>query len=378
VLAASCGEKQQSPRPGPPGNANVQARLLVNGLSEPVDLQAAPGDTSRLFIVEKTGTIRIFRGGSLVTRPFLDISSRVSNGSEQGLLGLAFHPQFSANRRFYVYYTDRSGDIHVVEFVASAGLDSASAAEREVLLVDHPSAPNHNGGQIAFGPDGYLYIGTGDGGGGGDTYHNGQNLNSLLAKLLRLNVDVGSPYSIPADNPFATQAGARGETWDYGLRNPWRFSFDVANGDLYIADVGQDAWEEVDYEPHGSGGKNYGWPIMEGLHCYPSPPCNQAGLTLPVAEYPHQDGCSITGGYVYRGREIPELDGVYFYGDYCTGIVRSFRIDQGRAVNAQDWTSILRTQSGGRMEQLSSFGQDARGEIYIVLLSGEVYQIVRK
>jgi hypothetical protein len=377
VLAASCGGKQQSPRPGPPGNANVQARLLVNGLSEPVDLQAAPGDTSRLFIVEKTGTIRIFRGGSLVTRPFLDISSRVSNGSEQGLLGLAFHPQFSANQRFYVDYTDRSGGTHVVEFVASAGLDTASAAEREILFVDQP-APNHNGGQIAFGPDGYLYIAMGDGGGGGDTYHNGQNLNSLLAKLLRLNVDVGSPYSIPADNPFATQAGARGETWDYGLRNPWRFSFDRANGDVYIADVGQNAWEEVDYEPHGSGGKNYGWPIMEGLHCYGSATCNQTGLTLPVAEYPHQDGCSITGGYVYRGREIPELDGVYFYGDYCTGIVRSFKIDQGRAVNAQDWTSILRTQSGGRMEQLSSFGQDARGEIYLVLLSGEVYQIVRK
>ena len=377
MLAASCGGKQK-PRPGVPGNANIQARLLVNGLSEPVDLQAAPGDTNRLFIVEKTGMIRIFSGGALLPRPFLDISSRVSNGSEQGLLGLTFHPQFASNRKFYVDYTDGNGDTRVREFEASAGLDTASAVEREILFVAQPAA-NHNGGQIAFGPDGYLYIALGDGGGGGDTYHNGQNLNSLLAKILRLNVGVGSPYSIPADNPFAAQAGVKGETWDYGLRNPWRFSFDRANGDIYIADVGQNLYEEVDYEPHGSGGgRNYGWPLMEGLHCYGSATCNRTGLTLPVLEYPHQDGCSITGGYVYRGRELPELDGVYFYGDYCTGIVRSFNIDQGKAVNARDWTSTLRAQSGGPMAGLSSFGQDARGELYLVLLSGEVYQIVRK
>jgi glucose/arabinose dehydrogenase len=378
VLAASCGGKQ-SPRPVVPGNASIQARLLVNGLSEPVDIQVAPGDTNRLFIVEKTGTIRVFRGGALEPRAFLDISSRVSNGSEQGLLGLAFHPQFASNRRFYVDYTDGSGNTHVVEFLASAGLDSATATEREILFVSQP-ASNHNGGQIAFGPDGYLYIALGDGGGGGDTYQNGQNLGSLLAKLLRVNVDAGSPYSIPSDNPFVSQAGARGETWDYGLRNPWRFCFDRLNGDLYIGDVGQDKYEEVDYEPHGAGGKNYGWNIMEGLHCYPpsTTTCNQSGLTLPVAEYPHPTGCSITGGYVYRGSEIPELNGTYFYGDYCTGIIRSFRIDQGNAVDARDWSAALRTQAGGAMQGLSSFGQDARGEIYLSLLSGEVYQIVRK
>jgi glucose/arabinose dehydrogenase len=364
----------------PPGTVGIQARLLVNGLSQPVDLQAAPGDSTRLFIVEKTGAIRVWNGGSLLPRPFLDISSRVSHGSEQGLLGLAFHPQFATNRRFYVDYTDGAGDTHVVEFLASVGLDSASTTEREILFVSQPAA-NHNGGQIAFGPDGYLYIALGDGGGGGDTYHNGQNLGSLLAKLLRLNVDVGSPYSIPPDNPFASVSGDKGETWDYGLRNPWRFSFDRLNGDLYIGDVGQDTYEEVDFELHHSGGKNYGWNIMEGLHCYPpgTATCNQSGLTLPVTEYPHQGGsCSITGGYVYRGSEIPELNGTYFYGDYCSGIVRSFQIDQGQAVNAQDWTSILRTQSGGPMAGLSSFGQDTRGELYIVLLSGEVYEIVRK
>ena len=377
MLAASCGGKQQAPRGIQPGSARIQARLIVNGLSQPVDLQSAPGDTNRLFIVEKPGLIRVFQGGALLSRPFLDISSRVSNGTEQGLLGLTFHPQFATNRRFYVDYTDGNGDTRVVEFLADAGLDSASATEREILLVAQPAA-NHNGGQLAFGPDGYLYVALGDGGGAGGTYHNGQNLGSLLAKLLRLNVDMGSPYSVPPDNPFVGQTGAKEETWDYGLRNPWRFSFDRLTGDIYIGDVGQDLYEEVDYEPHQAGGKNYGWSIMEGFHCYNASTCNKAGLTLPVAEYAHSDGCSITGGYIYRGSEIPELNGVYFYGDYCTGIVRSFKIDQGNAVNAQDWTSTLRTQSGGRMEQLSSFGQDARGELYLVLLTGEVYQIVRK
>lgn len=380
LLAASCSGKQQAPRQAPPvtpGTVIIQAHLVVNGLSQPVGLESAPNDTSRLFIVEKTGRIRVFQGGTLNPRPFLDISSRVSNGSEQGLLGLAFHPQFATNRRFYVDYTDRAGNTHVVEFLASVALDSATTTEREILFVSQPAA-NHNGGQLAFGPDGYLYIALGDGGGGGDTYHNGQNLGSLLAKILRVNVDVGSPYSVPSDNPFASQTGAKGETWDYGLRNPWRFSFDRLTGDLYIGDVGQDSYEEVDYELHHIGGKNYGWNIMEGFHCFNSATCAKTGLTLPVAEYTHQDGCSITGGYVYRGTEIPELNGVYFYGDYCTGIVRSFHIDQGSAVNAQDWSSILLTQAGGRMQGLSSFGQDARGELYLVLLSGEVYQIVRK
>ncbi len=377
MLAASCGGKQQAPRGVQPGSARIQARLIVNGLSQPVDLQSAPGDTNRLFILEKPGLIRVFQGGALLPRPFLDISSRVGNGTEQGLLGLTFHPQFATNRRFYVDYTDGNGDTRVVEFLADAGLDSASATEREILFVAQPAA-NHNGGQLAFGPDGYLYVALGDGGGAGDTYHNGQNLGSLLAKLLRLNVDTGSPYSVPPDNPFVGQTGAKEETWDYGLRNPWRFSFDRLTGDIYIGDVGQDLYEEVDYEPHHAGGKNYGWSIMEGFHCYNASTCNKAGLTLPVAEYAHSDGCSITGGYIYRGSDIPELNGVYFYGDYCTGIVRSFKIDQGNAVNAQDWTSTLRTQSGGRMEQLSSFGQDARGELYLVLLTGEVYQIVRK
>src|SRR5437867_3225859 len=275
VLVASCGGKRQTSVPGPPANggAPIQALLVVAGFSGPLGLETAPGDSTRLFIVEKPGTIQILRNGALDPRPFLDISSRVSNGSEQGLLGLAVHPQYAANGKFYVDYTDRAGDTHVVEFLVSANPDSASATEREILFVDQP-ASNHNGGQLTFGPDGFLYVALGDGGGAGDTYQNGQNLGSLVAKILRLDVDSGSPYSIPADNPFVGRTGARGETWDYGLRNPWRFSFDRHTGDLYIADVGQNLWEEVDYEPHRAGGKNYGWSIMEGLHCFASPNCN--------------------------------------------------------------------------------------------------------
>ena len=351
---------------------------VITGLSQPVGLETAPGDTSRLFLVEKTGTIRIFRGGQLGARPFLNISGQVSGGTEQGLLGLAFHPHYATNGKFYVDYTDLSGNTHVTEYVVSSNPDSASATSREILFVSQPYA-NHNGGQIVFGPDGYLYIALGDGGSAGDPQKNGQNKNALLGKILRIDVNSGSPYAIPADNPFRGVTGARGEIWDYGLRNPWRFSFDRANGDLYIADVGQDLWEEVDYEHAHGGGRNYGWNIMEGLHCYPpNTACNQSGITLPVLEYGHDAGCSITGGFVYRGSALPELQGTYFYGDYCTGIIRSFRILNGVAAETQDWTSALRTQAGGPLQNLSTFGLDASGELYLVLLDGDVYRLVRK
>jgi len=320
----------------------------------------------------------VVRNGQLRTQPFLDISGQVSGGTEQGLLGLAFHPNYARNGKFYVDYTDRSGDTRIVEYVVSSNPDSASATSREILFVDQPY-PNHNGGQITFGPDGDLYIALGDGGSAGDPQRNGQNRNVLLAKILRIDVNSGSPYSIPADNPFRGVSGARGEICDYGLRNPWRFSFDRANGDLYIADVGQDLWEEVDYEPAHRGGKNYGWNVMEGLHCYPpNASCDRSGLTLPVVEYGHDAGCSITGGYVYRGHALPELAGTYFYGDYCTGIIRSFRVVSGVAADTKDWTSSLRTQSGGPMQGLASFGLDASGELYFVLLDGDIYRLVRK
>ncbi len=354
------------------------AARIATGLSQPVDLTTPPGDTSRIFIVEKTGAIRIYRGGQVLSRPFLDISAQVSGGSEQGLLSLAFHPGYAANGKFYVNYTDRAGDTRIVEYVVSSDPDTASATKREILFVNQPYV-NHNGGQVAFGPDGYLYIGLGDGGGGGDPDGNGQDLDALLGKILRIDVNSGSPYAIPGDNPFQGQTGKRSEIWSYGLRNPWRFGFDRANGDLYIADVGQNIWEEIDYEPAGTGGRNYGWNRMEGKHCYPANSgCDPSEFTLPVSEYDHQEGCSVTGGHVYRGTELPELAGTYFYGDYCSGLVRSFRISNGQAVDTMDWTPTLRTADGGEMRQLSSFGLDAGGELYLVLLDGEVYRLIRR
>jgi glucose/arabinose dehydrogenase len=379
VAMSSCSkdEKNESP-PLPPSPSGYQAVLVQSGLSQPVFVISPPGDTTRLFIVEKTGTIRVLRAGSLLPRPFLNVSSRVSTGSEQGLLGLAFHPSYATNGRFYVDYTDVSGDTRLVEFLVSSNPDSASATEKEILFVDQPY-PNHNGGNLAFGSDGKLYVGLGDGGSGGDPQGNGQNLGALLGKILRLDVDGGNPYAVPSDNPFVGHAGARGEIWSYGLRNPWRFSFDAETSDMMIADVGQDSWEEVDYEPAGQGGRNYGWSRMEGTHCFPpGSGCNPSGLTLPVAEYGHGAGCSVTGGYVYRGTDLPELRGTYFYGDYCTGIVRSLRIMMGHASQELDWTSALRTSAGGPMDGLSSFGVDARGELYLVLLGGEIYKLARK
>jgi len=380
TLAASCDENPpnvNSPRPVP-APSSYQAVRVAQGLSDPVDLTSPSGDTSRIFIVEKTGTIRILRNGALLQRPFLDVSTQVSGGSEQGLLGLAFHPQYASNGKFYVNFTDRSGDTRVFQYLVSSNPDSADSSRREILFVDQPY-PNHNGGGLAFGLDGYLYIGLGDGGSGGDPQGRAQNLGTLLGKMLRVDVDGGVPYAIPADNPFVGVASARPEIWSYGLRNPWRYAFDRANGDLYMGDVGQNSWEEIDYEPVSAGGRNYGWNRMEGRHCYPSGnTCDTVGLTMPVAEYSHSAGCSVTGGKVYRGGAMPELQGTYFYGDYCTGVVRSLRIANERVVEELDWTSALRTQSGAAMAGLSAFGLDASGEIYLVLLGGEVYRISPK
>ncbi len=302
----------------------------------------------------------------------------MSSGSEQGLLGLAFHPNYATNGKYYVNYTDGSGDTRVVEFLVSSNPDSASSTERQVLFVDQPYS-NHNGGHLEFGPDGKLYVGLGDGGSGGDPQGNGQRLSTLLGKMLRIDVDAGTPYAVPSDNPFVGRAGARGEIWSYGLRNPWRYSFDSETGDMWIGDVGQDAWEEVDYEPAGQGGRNYGWNRMEGSHCYPAgSSCDPSGFVLPIAEYDHRAGCSITGGYVYRGTALPELRGTYFYGDYCTGLVRSLRLVGSGPAESRDWTSALRTRSGGAMDALSSFGVDSKGELHLVLLSGEIYKLTRR
>jgi len=350
---------------------------VVAGLASPLDLQSAPGDRTRLFVVEQAGRIRIIRAGSLVSTPFLDISARIASGGERGLLGLAFHPQFTLNGRFFVNYTDRSGDTRIAEFRAAtpAGDTAEAASERELLFVRQPFA-NHNGGGLAFGNDSFLYIGLGDGGSAGDPQRNGQSLSTHLGKILRIDVDGGSLYRVPADNPFVGRSGTLPEIWAFGLRNPWRFAFDRATGDLFIGDVGQSALEEVDVGlASRRGGENYGWNTMEGSRCFsPAGGCDTSGLTLPVTEYGRSDGFSITGGVVYRGCRMPGYAGHYFYADYGTGLVRSFRLEAGRAVEPRDWTTAL-SGAARVIRNPSSFGVDADGEVYIVDYDGEIYRI---
>lgn len=346
---------------------------VASGLSSPLYLTAPPGDVSRLFIVEQTGAIRIVKDGTLLGVPFLDISAQVVVGGEQGLLGLAFDLDYATTGRFVVHYTDLAGDTRLSTFQISADPDIADAASQQIILTADQPYPNHNGGQVVFGPDGFLYMGLGDGGSQNDPEGRGQNLSDLLGSILRLDLHAGTSYSVPVDNPFVGQAGIRPEIWSFGLRNPWRFSFDRATGDLYIADVGQNRFEEVDVAPatEGSGrGANYGWNIMEGFQCLSGEACDQNGLTLPVFEYSHAQGCSITGGYVYRGSAVANLQGLYFFADYCEGWVRSFRYASGTALELTDWPTL---RPGG---PITSFGEDAAGELYVLSSSGGVFKVV--
>ncbi|MER3418866.1 MAG: glucose dehydrogenase, partial [Chloroflexota bacterium] len=360
---------------GDPTGVALTLEPLVRGLTAPLFVTGAGDGSGSLFVVEQAGRIRIVRAGRLLATPFLDIADRVRSGGEQGLLGLAFHPGFGpAEDRFYVNYTDRAGDTVVSEFRRSADPDRADpATERVLLRIDQPFA-NHNGGMLAFGPDGYLYVGTGDGGSAGDPFDSGQRLDTLLGKLLRIDPEPGpaGPYTVPPDNPFVGSAGARGEIWAYGLRNPWRFSFDRRTGQLWIADVGQDRYEEVDRAPEGLGrGANYGWARMEGRHCYPSgESCGggSSGFVLPVAEYGHDQGCSVTGGYVYRGTAFPALGGVYLFGDYCSG--RIWGLASG---GPDEQAPVLLLRSG---RSISSFGEDDAGELYLTdLADGSVWRV---
>ena len=344
-----------------PNVNNYEWRLIANGLNRPVDLQSSFDGSSRLFIIEKYGVIRIYVNGQLLNQPFLNINDRVNDDSnEMGLLGLAFHPNYEENGYFYVNYTGDGGDTRISRFQANG--NSADPNNEQVLLIIKQPYPNHNGGAVTFGPDGYLYLGLGDGGLAGDPHKNGQNTSSLLGKILRIDVNTGDPYSIPSDNPFGN------EVWAYGLRNPWRISFDSATGDLWIGDVGQGDWEEIDYLPAGSpGGANFGWSIMEGTHDYNGNP--QPDLLLPVAEYSHgEGGCSVTGGYVYRGT-MPEWNGVYLYGDYCTGYVWGVILSNG------GWQAQRLFEAG---LQITSFGQDESGEVYLTSDGGEIYKLVQK
>ena len=354
---------------------------VATGLSAPIFLTAPAGD-NRLFIVERAGRIRVVQNGVLLATPFLDISNLTTTSGERGLLSLAFHPQYASNGYFFIYYTNLAGDIVIERRQVSAGnanvADALSALA--IVTIAHPTFSNHYGGLLSFGPDGYLYAGTGDGGSAGDPSGNAQNTQVLLGKLLRLDINASSvaqPYAIAPGNPFAGAPNARPEIWAYGLRNPWRYAFDVPAQLLYIADVGQAEREEINVRPVGQAGNNYGWNSMEGSQCYSGSGsgsgCNQTGLVLPAVEYGHDSagGCSITGGYVYRGTALPELAGHYLYSDYCSGWLKSFTYSNGAASGVTDWGI-------GNVGNILSFGQDAQNELYMLSATGKVYKVVRK
>lgn len=349
----------------PTGQLGVQ--LVAEGLNAPVMVVSPPGDP-RLFIVDQSGQVWIIANGALLPEPFFDLGRDVSFGGEQGLLGLAFHPDFATNGRFFIDHTDRAGDTRIAEYRVSPNDPNRADPQGTTLISLEDSRSNHNGGWLAFGPDGYLYISNGDGGGGGDPDRNGQNPNTLFGKILRIDVDGGVPYTIPPTNPFANGGGA-GEVFLMGIRNAWRLDFD---GELlYVADVGQGAWEEISVVRLDDAGANLGWNILEGNHCYDARTCDDAGMVAPVYEYPHGDGCSITGGYVYRGSAMPWLVGHYLFADYCDGWVRSLRYGGGVAGDVTDWSRAI-----GDIGNILSFGEDAAGELYITTGAGRVWKIV--
>ena len=332
--------------------STLTLRPFLSGLDEPLYLTATKSQPNTVYIVEQAGMIRVATNGKLRARAFLDIRSKVRSGGEQGLLSVAFHPNYAKNHKLYVDYTDVNGDTRVVELRSRNGV--AARTGRQLLFANQPYS-NHNGGQLQFGPDGWLYVGMGDGGSGGDPENRAQNLGSRLGKLLRINVN--------AKRPVVQIVG-------YGLRNPWRFSFDRRGGDLYIGDVGQGSWEEIDYTPRSSPGlENYGWRIYEGTHRYQQgqEPSGPGKLVMPVAEYAHSQGCSVTGGYVYRGASVTAAQGRYFYGDYCSGRIWSLRISGGKATEVR--------QESFRVNNLTSWGEDARGELYAVSGGGTIYKL---
>ena len=357
--------------------AEAQIKLLkvAGNLANPVDIVAQPNSSSRLYFVLQGGKVVLYNGSRVLATPFLNLSSSIASGGERGLLSLAFHPSYASNGYFYVLYTAPVGDVTLARFkVSSSNKNVANASSKLVLLsIPHSQHSNHNGGKLLFGRDGYLYLSVGDGGGSGDADDNAQDLGTLLGKLLRINVNGATPYTIPASNPFVGTPGARPEIWAYGLRNLWRFSFDRSNGNLYLGDVGQDLWEEVSFQAASShGGENYGWRRMEGKHCFdPATACNDGTLKLPIFEYSHSNGCSVTGGFVYRGAQFPAIAGKYLYADYCNGVIRG-----AKKVNGVWTTSAL--LSTGKL--ISTFGQDRSGELYIAEhgSAGGVYRIVKQ
>ena len=374
--AGATGPAQATPAAAPaavtptafvPGNIHLSFARVAHGLSQPVFATTPPADSSRLFVVEQGGLIRLIRRGVLQSAPFLDLRAKVSTGGERGLLGLAFHPDYNTNGKFYVDYTDRNGNTVVEQYRrSSTNAQKANPTAKGVFRITQPY-PNHNGGMLAFGPDRYLYVGMGDGGSAGDPGNRAQNINSLLGKILRINIDTSKPYAIPPTNPYVGRDGSD-LVWSIGLRNPWRFSFDRATGDLWIGDVGQNRYEEIDRStaPDAGRGLNYGWRVLEGTQCYnPSTGCSTAGKTMPIATYTHSVGCSVTGGYVYRGSKYPDLQGVYLFGDFCSG--RIWGLD---AAGANSQTPVLLYDAGAA---ISSFGEDNAGSLYLVDRNGDIW-----
>ena len=352
---------------------SIEIKPIITGLVKPVSITHAGDGSGRLFITLQGGLIVVYDGNEVLPAPYLDLSTLVSSGGEQGFLSTAFHPNYKSNGFFFVNYTNTNGDTVVARYTVSADPNVANPDSALVVLTMTQPYSNHNGGQLQFGPDGYLYIGMGDGGSGGDPENKAQNPGTLLGKMLRIDVDSGNPYAIPATNPFVGNLEVLDEIWALGLRNPWRFSFDRLTGDIFIADVGQSEWEEVNFQPaSSSGGENYGWRLMEGTHCYnPPADCNDGSLALPILEYSHDVGCSVTGGYRYRGSQNTSLYGIYLYADYCTG-----RIWGATDHGGGEWSSseLLDTNFF-----ISTFGEDEAGEIYFADLgSGTIYQIVQE
>jgi glucose/arabinose dehydrogenase len=384
-LAPNC---EPAPEAAPPALA---LELVAGGLNQPLFVTSAPGDDTRLFVVEKGGAVRVIVDGTLQEQPFINITPNVTNNGERGLLGLAFHPDYAQNGLFYLHHSSaqNNGDGVIAEFSVDANNRSLANPDsrRNVLVFANDPEANHNGGDITFGADGFLYIGTGDGGGGNDQHGptgNGQNLQSLLGKMLRIDVNgraVNNAYSIP-DNNLAAQTGqaALPEIWAYGLRNPWRFSFDPCTRDLYIGDVGQTTLEEVDFLPSTAlAGTNFGWRIMEGPNCRPNdavcPTIDTSTLTLPVDSYPRNVGTSITGGYVYRGSAVPGLRGRYIYADYNSARFFTFRVNNGQLLERREVTDQLRP--AGMFGGIASFGRDNAGEVYVAAFTpGAIYRIV--
>lgn len=365
LAAAACGDGSTEP------GGRVEALKTVeiaDGLTNPLHLTAPPGD-NRLFVVEQAGRIRIIEDGVLLTEPFLDLAGSVNFVGEGGLLGLAFDPQYATTGRFWVHYTDVAdgGAVVVERYEVSEDPDIADpASATEVLRVDKPTF-SHNGGQLEFGPDGMLYISIGDGGEYEDPQGHAQNPGTLLGSILRIDARAADPYAVPQDNPFS-QGGGRPEVWAYGLRNPWRFSIDAVDELMYVTDVGQHEWEEINAVPAGAAPVNFGWNVMEGSHCFNADTCDTDELTAPILEYSHSEGCSVIGGYVYRGERLTGLQGNYFFGDYCQGWVHSLRMVNGAATDHHDWRL-------GFIGHILGFGRDAAGELYVLTTTGSVYRI---